>query len=87
MRRKIKKRSQEQSQHTKYTLQNACVLAVGGPKFNSKLWSSNTKRENDHLQDSECPYDKNKPGEAQLFLVMRTGRYFYSGFSLMTENE
>lgn len=34
---KIKKRIQEQSQHTKYTLQNAYTLLWVGHKFNSKL--------------------------------------------------
>lgn len=82
----IKERDQEQRQHTNYSLQMLAPLLWVGHKCNSKLWSSNTKKENDHVQGSQCPHDKNKPGEGNYSWEWDWG-YFYSGSSQRTENE
>lgn len=73
-----KEKGQDHIQPTKSSPQNPAPqmpvqLQWVGNKLKSKLSSSNTKEENDRIQDSRCPHDKNKPGEAQLFLGKRPG--------------
>ena len=84
-RKEIKGGGQEPSQHTNYSLQVPALLLWVGHKSNSKLESSNIKKENDHVQDSKCPHDKNKPGEGNYSWEGDWG-YFYSGSSLGTSH-